>query len=128
MWDYYHYCCCCCYHLNMRNGRTWIEQRNFYYQKFLLTHDIAKDLPASLKERERERDPVHSWGGQFLDFNCILIVMSLTYIGKCLNKLKLDLHSSSPQGTTLALCFVMTIVLISFFAFLFSLHLACDYS
>ena len=36
---YYYYC----YHLNMRNERPWIEQRNFYNWKFLLTHDIVKD-------------------------------------------------------------------------------------
>ena len=57
-------------------------------------------------------------------FNQILIVMSWTFIEKCLNELKLDLYKS--QDITTALCLVMTLVLISFL--LFFLHLACHYS
>ena len=56
----------------------------------------------------------------------ILIAMSFNFIGKCLNKLKLDICIFSSQDITIALCLVMKLVLISFFCFF--LHLACDYS
>ena len=47
----------------------------------------------------------------------ILIVTSFTFIGKCLNKLKLDICICSSQDIAIALCLVMAITLISFFCF-----------
>ena len=52
----------------------------------------------------------------------ILIVTSFTFIGKCLNKLKLDICICSSQDITIALCLVMTLALISFFCFFFTQH------
>ena len=52
----------------------------------------------------------------FLDFdyfNCYVIY----FIGKCLNKLKLDICICSSQDITIALCLVITLALISFFYF-----------
>ena len=51
----------------------------------------------------------------------ILIVASFTFIGKCLNKLKLDIHICSSQDITIVLL-VMTLALISFLCF-FSLSM-----
>ena len=48
--------------------------------------------------------------------------MSFTFIGKCLNKQKLDICICSSQDITIALCFVMTLPLISFFCFFFTYH------
>ena len=62
------------------------------------------------------------WRVQFLDFN-YLIVTSFTFIGKCLNKLKLDICVCSSQDITIALCLVMTLALISFFCFCASLSM-----
>ena len=56
----------------------------------------------------------------------VLIVTSFTFIGKCLNKLKLDICICSSQDITIASCLVMALALISFLYFFF--HLACDYS
>ena len=50
----------------------------------------------------------------------ILIVSLFTYIGKCLNKLKLDIRIFSSQDITIALCLVMILALISFFYFFFT--------
>ena len=52
----------------------------------------------------------------------VLIVTSFTFIGKCLNKLKLDICICSSQDITIALCLVMTLALISFFCFFFTQH------
>ena len=51
----------------------------------------------------------------------ILIVASFTFIGKCLNKLKLDIHICSSQDITIVLL-VMTLALISFLCFFFTEH------
>ena len=51
----------------------------------------------------------------------ILIVASFTFIGKCLNKLKLDIHICSSQDITIVLL-VMTLALISFLCFFFIEH------
>ena len=53
----------------------------------------------------------------------ILTVTSFNFIGKCLNKLKLDICICSSQDIAIALCLVMTLTLISFFCFFFSLSM-----
>ena len=67
---------------------------------------------------------------RFREFNSwiliILIVTSFTFIGKCLNKLQLDICICSSQDITIALCLVMALALISFLYFFF--YLACGYS
>ena len=45
------------------------------------------------------------------------------FIGKCLNKLKLDICICSSQDITIALCLVMTLALISFVCFFSSLSM-----
>ena len=63
---------------------------------------------------------------RFREFNSwiliILIVTSFTFIGKCLNKLQLDICICSSQDITIALCLVMTLALISFLYFFFTQH------
>ena len=50
----------------------------------------------------------------------VLIVTSFTFIGKSLNKLKLDFRICSSQDITRTLFLVMTLALISFFYFFFT--------
>ena len=52
----------------------------------------------------------------------VLIVTSFTFIGKSLNKLKLDFRICSSQDITRTLFLVMTLALISFFYFFFTQH------
>ena len=51
------------------------------------------------------------------------ILIILIVFGKCSNKLKLDICICSSQDTTIALCLVMTLALISFVCFFSSLSI-----
>ena len=52
----------------------------------------------------------------------IVIFTSFTFIGNFLNKLKLDIRICSSQDITIGFCLVVTLALISFFAFFFTQH------
>ena len=85
--------------------------------KSFLNRNI-RSTPLYLFDKVKVYSPVGELSSWIL---IILIVASFTFIGKWLNKLKLDIHICSSQDITIVLL-VMTLALISFLCFFSTEH------